>query len=86
MRRGAPVILLGILLALLLGSYVLYSQRVVTELRRDASLSSRMHARILSALADPDPDAANAALLELANSIRDLGVPVIIADTRGRPA
>jgi signal transduction histidine kinase len=85
MRRGAPVVLLGILLALLLGSYIVYSQRVVVELRRDASRSSRMHAQILSALADPSPDAANAALLDLASSIRELGVPVIITDTRGRP-
>lgn len=85
MRRGAPVVLLGILLALLLGSYIVYSQRVVVELRRDASRSSRMHAQILSALADPNPDAANAALLDLASSIRELGVPVIITDTRGRP-
>src|SRR5687767_6683113 len=85
MRRGAPVVLLGLLLALMLGSYIVYSQRVVVELRRDASRSSRMHAQILSALADPSPDAANAALLDLANSIPDLGVPVIITDTRGRP-
>lgn len=85
MRRGAPMVLLGILLALLLGSYIVYSQRVVVELRRDASRSSRMHAQVLSALADPSPDAANAALLDLASSIRELGVPVIITDTRGRP-
>jgi signal transduction histidine kinase len=85
MRRGAPVVLLGFVLALVLGSYIVYSQRVVVELRRDASRSSRMHAQILSALADPSPDAANAALLELASSIRELGVPVIITDTRGRP-
>jgi signal transduction histidine kinase len=85
MRRGAPVVLLGILLALVLGSYIVYSQRVVVELSRDASRSSRMHAQILSALADPSPDAANAALLDLASSIRALGVPVIITDTRGRP-
>ena len=85
MRRGAPVVLLGILLAVLLGSYIVFSQRVVVELRRDASRSSRMHAQVLSALADPSPDAANAALLDLASSIRELGVPVIITDTRGRP-
>lgn len=85
MRRGAPVVLLGLLLALVLGSYIVYSQRVVVELRRDASRSSRMHAQILSALADPSPDAANAALLDLASVIRELGVPVIITDPRGRP-
>ncbi len=85
MRRGAPVVLLGLLLALVLGSFIVYSQRVVVELRRDASLSSRMHARILSALNDTNPDAANAALLDLASAIRELGVPVIVTDVRGRP-
>jgi signal transduction histidine kinase len=85
MRRGAPVFLLGLLLALLLGSYIIYSQRLVVELRRDASHSSRMHARILSALNDTNPDAANAALLDLARSIREFGVPVIVTDVRGRP-
>ena len=86
MRRGAPVVLLGLVLALLLGSYIVYSQRLVVELRRDASLSSRMRARILSALNDTNPDAANAALLDLASSIRELGVPVIVTDPRGHPA
>lgn len=85
MRRGAPVVLLGVLLALLLGSYIVYSQRLVVELRRDASHSSRMHARILRSLNDTTPDAANAALLDLASSIRELGVPVIVTDVRGRP-
>ena len=44
-----------------------------------------MYARIYDALDDPNPDAANAALLDLASHIRESGVPVIITDTRGRP-
>lgn len=84
MRRSAPVIL-GALLALLLGSYIIYSQRVVIELRRDAGRYGKMYARVFRALADTSQDAANLALLDLAQHIGELGVPVIITDRNGRP-
>lgn len=86
MRGRAPVIFLGMLLALLLGAYILFSRRVVLELRRDAGRSGQMYARVFRALADPRPDAANDALLDLARSIDALGVPVIVTDNRGVPA
>jgi signal transduction histidine kinase len=85
MRGRAPVIILGMLLALLLGAYILFSRRVVLELRRDAGLSGQMSARVFRALADPRPDAANDALLDLSRSIGALGVPVIVTDIRGVP-
>ena len=86
MRGRAPVIILGMLLALLLGAYMLFSRRVVLELRRDAGRSGQMYARVFRALADPRPDAANDALLDLARHIDALGVPVIVTDNRGVPA
>jgi len=86
MRGRAPVLFLGVLLALLLGAYILFSRRVVLELRRDAGRSGEMYARVFRALADPRPDAANDALLDLARSIDALGVPVIVTDNRGVPA
>lgn len=85
MRRGAPVIVLGGLLALLLGSYVLYSRRVVLELRRDAGRYGKMYARVFRALADPREESGNAALLDLSQNISELGVPVIVTDTAGAP-
>ncbi|MGH7717758.1 MAG: sensor histidine kinase [Gemmatimonadaceae bacterium] len=85
MRRAAPVVVLGILILLLLGSYVIYTRSVVIELRRDASRYARMYSRVFDALADPSPDAANAALFDLANDIRELGVPVVVTDAAGRP-
>ena len=85
MRGRAPVIILGILLALLLGAYILFSRRVVLELRRDAGRSGQMYARVFRALADPRPDASNDALLDLARSIDALGVPVIVTDSKGTP-
>ena len=86
MRRGAPVIVFGVLLSLLLGSYVAYTQRVVFELRRDASRFGRMYARVFRALADTSQDAGNAALLDLSRQIGELGVPVVVTDADGRPA
>jgi signal transduction histidine kinase len=85
MRRGAPVVILGALLALLLGAYIVYSRRVVHELRADAGRYGQMYARVFGALADPNEESANAALLELSHHISELGVPVIVTDSRGNP-
>jgi signal transduction histidine kinase len=85
MRRGAPVVILAALLALVLGTYIVYSRRVVRELRTDAGRYGQMYARVFRALADPSEGSANAALLELAHSIGELGVPVIVTDDRGEP-
>jgi signal transduction histidine kinase len=87
MRRGAPVVILAVVLALLLGSYVLYSRSVVLRLRQDASRLGLMYARVFHALSDTSssPEVANAALLDLAGHIRELGVPVIVTDADGTP-
>ncbi|MFN2398789.1 MAG: ATP-binding protein [Gemmatimonadaceae bacterium] len=85
MRRGAPVLILSAVLALVLGSYVWYSRSVVRQLRGDASRYGRMYGRVFRALADTSADAGNAALLDLARQIRQLGVPVIVTDASGRP-
>jgi signal transduction histidine kinase len=88
MRRGAPVALVVAGLALLLAWYVVYTQRIVRELRREASRSGRMYARVYAALGDPSDDAsvATAALLDLAQHIREMGVPLIVTDPAGKPA
>src|SRR3712207_214652 len=88
MRRGAPVALVVAGLALLLAWYVVYTQRIVRELRREASRSGRMYARVYAALGDPSDDAsvATAALLDLAQHIREMGVPLIVTDAAGKPA
>ncbi len=85
MRRGAPVIALGMAVAFVLGSYIVYTQRVVRELRADAARNGRMYARVFRALSDTSQDAGNAALLDLSSHIRELGVPVIVTDAEGRP-
>lgn len=87
MRRGAPVAIIAVVLALLIGSYVAYTRTVVLRLRQDAGRLGLMHARVFHALADTSnsADVANAALLDLARHITALGVPVVITDMDGRP-
>jgi signal transduction histidine kinase len=84
-RRLAPVTLVSICVAALLVWYVIYTQGVVRELRREASRVGLMYARVYDGLNDPSPDAANTALLDLSKHIRESGVPLIITDSRGNP-
>jgi signal transduction histidine kinase len=86
MRRGAPVSIIAVLVALLLGSYVVYTQAVVADLRREARRSSTAYARLYRALSDTTEGASTQALLDLARSIREQGVPLIVTDAAGRPA
>jgi signal transduction histidine kinase len=85
MRRSAPVTLAVIGVVILLTWYVAYTQRVVGELRREASRVGLMYARVYDALNDTTPDAANAALLDLSRHIREAGVPLVVTDADGTP-
>ena len=84
MRRGASFLVVAVGVILLLGSYIYYTQWVVTELRREAERSARMYARVYEAIADPGAD-ASAALLDLIRHISESKVPVIVTDTDGDP-
>ncbi len=85
MRRGAPEVIVGLLLVVLLASYVVYTQRVVRELRVEAQRSSLMYARVLRAQADTSADAGTEALFDLTKSIIGQGVPIVVTDPSGRP-
>jgi signal transduction histidine kinase len=85
MPRRAPAILLVVGFTVLLGWYAIYTQRVIAELRREASRSGLMSARVFRALGDPSEGASTAALLDLAQHIREIGVPVIVTDPHGIP-
>jgi signal transduction histidine kinase len=84
-RRIAPVTIASLCVAALLVWYVIYTQGVVRELRREASRVGLMYARVYDGLNDPSPDAANTALLDLSRHIRESGVPLIITDQKGNP-
>jgi signal transduction histidine kinase len=85
MRRLAPVTLITIGVLALLTWYVIYTRGVVRELRQEASRVGLMYARVYNGLSDPNPDAANSALLDLSRHIRESGLPMILADSQGIP-
>ena len=84
MRQRATLVL-AVVVALMLGSYVLYTQRVVSRLQVEAEREGRMYARIYRALNDTAAD-PTAALFDLIAHIRESGVPVVLTDSRGVPA
>ena len=75
MRRIAPVTIVSVCVSALLIWYVIYTQGVVRELRREASRVGLMYARVYDGLNDPSAEAANTALLDLSRHIRESGVP-----------
>jgi signal transduction histidine kinase len=83
-RRVAPVLFLAIGVVALLVWWLVYTQRVVTELRREAARSSQMYARVYQALSQEGDDGTSA-LLDLSRYIRQAGVPVIVTNTAGDP-
>ena len=85
MRRRAPVVLVVAGLALLLAWWATYTQRVVNELRREAKRGARMYAQVYRALGAPGDTNGTAALLDLAEEIRESGVPLIVTAPDGTP-
>ncbi|MEO7086773.1 MAG: HAMP domain-containing sensor histidine kinase [Gemmatimonadaceae bacterium] len=85
MRRGKPELLVAVLILLLLGSYVWYTQRVIVDLRADARVSGQMYRRVYRAFADQSPGSEDQALLDLSQSITDQGVPLILMSPDGKP-
>ena len=85
MRRGASFFVVTVGVVLLLGSYIVYTQSVVAELRHEAERSGRLYARVYEALADPGAD-ASAALLDMSRAIGESKVPVLVTDADGNVA
>jgi signal transduction histidine kinase len=84
MRRSAPVVIVAAGLLALLASYVGYTVLVSAELRNNTAATSQMYARIYRAISDTSASAPELAMLDLSQSIRELGVPVIVTDETGR--
>ena len=83
MRRGAPVVLLAVGVALLLGGYVVYTRSVVRSLRLEGERTARMLAHVYGGmLAQDDPMAT---LLALSEEIGRTGVPIILTAPDGTP-
>ncbi len=83
LRRAGPIAVVGLALAFG-GLSVGYAWVVARHLRDDARDTTRLLGRVFAGLNDPRPDAAAAALLDLAGQVRALGVPIAVTDTSGR--
>jgi signal transduction histidine kinase len=85
MRRSSAAVILALAVTILLGSIVLYTRRVVGELRAEAARSGLMYAEVYRAITDTAVDPMTS-LLELARHIRESRVPLILTDPSGQPA
>lgn len=83
MRQRAAAVF-AVVVALLLGSYVWYTQRVVSRLQEEAAREGAMYGRIYRAIRDTSMDATST-LFELIEHVRLSGVPMVLTDTSGRP-
>lgn len=83
LRRAGPFVLVGLALGFG-GLSVGYAWVVSRHLRDDARETTRLLGRVFAGLNDPRPDAPAEALLELAQQVRALGVPIAVTDTAGR--
>ncbi|HET7322442.1 MAG TPA: HAMP domain-containing sensor histidine kinase, partial [Longimicrobiaceae bacterium] len=77
---------LGLLAALILGWYLLYTELLMREMRRDTVVHSRIYIQILRGLNDPHEGAAEQTLLSLSDAVQDLGIPIVVTDPDGVPA
>jgi signal transduction histidine kinase len=81
-RAGPPALIAAALLFGMLS--VGYAWIVGRHLRNDARDTSRMLGQVFAGLNDPREGAAADALLELADEVRHLGIPIAVTDTAGR--
>jgi signal transduction histidine kinase len=87
MRRRAPVVLVAIGVVALLAWYVIYTQRVVRDLRRETERQGQLYARAYRTIADRNAseDQYLAFLLDIFDQIRRSGVPMVLTDANGDP-
>lgn len=76
---------LAILTIIVLGWYLVYTELLAREMRRDAELHSQLYSLIYQGLSSPDPAAATSTLWALGDAIARLGIPLILADVDGFP-
>jgi len=83
LRRAGPAALVGF--ALLFGALsVGYAWIVARHLQGDARETSRLFGRVFAGLNDPHEGAAADALLNLAEDVRRLGIPIAVTDPTGQ--
>ena len=83
-RRIWPLLLAALSIAIL-GSYLVYTEYLVREIRAEAAVHTRMYARVQQGLLATE-DEQTEALMALQHEITSLGVPLVVLDPDGEPA
>jgi signal transduction histidine kinase len=83
-RRIWPLLLAALSLAIL-GSYLVYTEYLVREIRAEAAVHTRMYARVQEGLLSVDPQQGTDALWALQHEITQMGVPLVVLDAAGLP-
>ncbi|HEY8470932.1 MAG TPA: HAMP domain-containing sensor histidine kinase [Longimicrobiales bacterium] len=78
--------LLAIASLAILGSYLLYTEHLVREIRAEAQVHTRMYALVQRGLLSLEEDGPLAALAGLQGAVQELGVPIVVLDAQGRPS
>jgi signal transduction histidine kinase len=86
MRNRYWLTALGLLAVVVLGWYLLYTELLMREMRRDARVHSRIYITILRGLNDPREGSALQTLFSLSDYVQDLGIPIVVTDADGIPA
>jgi signal transduction histidine kinase len=81
-RRYWPAAL-ALLALLLFGSYLGYMMYIARHVRDEAEIHSRMYAAVQRGLASPGDDNL-AALIDLQSHIKELNIPLVVADADGK--
>ena len=83
-RRFWPIGL-ALLSILVFGSYLAYTNHLVSQIRAESKIHSEMYATVQRGLISLDEDGSLNALVELQQSLKRLGVPIVVFDPSGRP-
>jgi two-component system, sporulation sensor kinase D len=81
-RRSWPAAL-ALLAVVTFGSYLVYTEALVREIRAEAALHTRMYALVQQGLLSIEPGAELKSLMALQRRLTELGVPIVVVDARG---
>ncbi|HEX7118890.1 MAG TPA: HAMP domain-containing sensor histidine kinase [Longimicrobiales bacterium] len=83
-RRPWPAAL-AVLSLFFVGSFLLYTELMVREVRAEAAVHSRMYAIVQRGLISLEPGAELKALASLQTSLTGLGIPIVVRGADGEP-
>ncbi|MFW6010868.1 MAG: hypothetical protein ACOC9H_03005, partial [Gemmatimonadota bacterium] len=85
MTRRIVSVVVAVVFAAVLISFVVYTEQMGDALRRDAEVFSRMYGNAWQGTTAEDPARVDAALFDILEESRRTRIPIVLTDTAGRP-